>query len=95
MTYHSLNCFYQRFKRSFDEVLQSVKKQPYEEIYTLSVHHSMPDISDANTKKVTVRSAGRPTGSTKIGKRNRIGKIVQMKNDITAECAKAKIKRVY
>ena len=92
LTYHSLNCFYQRFKRSLDEVSQSVKKQPCEEIYTSSVHHSMSDLSDTNTEKVTVRSAGRPTGSTMIEKRNRIENIVQMKNDITAEYVKVKNK---
>ena len=41
---------------------------------------------------MTVRSAGRPTGSTIIEKRNSIENIVQMKNDITAEYAKEKNK---
>ena len=90
LTYHSLNCFYQRWKKSLDEVPQSVKKQPCEEIYASSVHNSMSDLSDANTEKVTVRSAGRPVGSTMIEKRKRMDNIVQMKNDITAEYVKVK-----
>ena len=90
LTYHSLNCFYQRFKKSYDEVPQSAVKQPCEEIYTSSVHHSMSDLSDAITEKVTIQSDGRPTGSIIMEKRRRIDNIVEMKNDITAEYAKVK-----
>ena len=90
LIYHLLNCFYQRFKKSYDEVPQSVEKQHCEEIFTSSVHHLMSDLNDAISEKVTVRSAGRPTGSTMNEKRRRIDNIVEMKNDIIEEYVKVK-----
>ena len=96
LTYHQLNCYYQRFKRKQvfvgEDVPQSVKRRPCEVIQT-SGQNSVSDLSDSNTE--TARKAGQPSGTTIIEKRRKMDNIIDMKNDITKEYLDVKNKKGF
>ena len=89
ITYHTLNCYYQHFKKSQgDGDPQSVTQQPCQAICTSPLQSSVSDLSGSLPE--SAQNAGRPSGTTMIDKKQKKDDIIKMKNDITAEYIKMK-----
>ena len=99
LTYHQLNCYYQRFKKKQvflgDDVPQSEIRRPCAVIRTSPGQNSVSDLSDTNTENAIARKAGRPSGTTIIEKRRKMDNIMEMKNDITKEYLDVKNKEGF